>query len=392
MRRLSCALAALLVAGCSSSGADTLPADGTAAQDDGGATTGGGAGGDGGPGGGAAADVSATGDAGALPPRPLVVASTKDLGAISKPAHVVGRDGGPSCAVGGKILWTFGDTLLNPAASNGETFRTNTAALATPASPTSVTEPLDPSGAPYQFVPFDAAEASYNASTGNKGDDRYALWTNTLLPDGNGGCLVFFSVVKIGSGQLNYTNGGAGIARVTGAKTTATRDPNLLFSPSEPSLTAAMADGGFVYVYLSLAQNKGIIVGRAPFAQAGTRSAYTFFDGAAWQPDVTHGKPVGIAFLSSLSVTYNAYLRQYLAVGSAIFSADVMMLTAPAPAGPWTSVKGFTGMAPAANTYDYAAIEHPELDESGGQVVRITYYHPSGALTGELRLAEVRLQ
>ena len=336
-------------------------------------------------------DAGTGADAG-LPPRPLVVASTKELGVLTKPSHVVGRDGGPSCATGGKVLWTFGDTLLSPPASDGSTFRTNTAALASPSTPTTMSEPLDASGAPLQFVPFTAAEQAYNASKGNVGDDRYALWTNTLLPDGNGGCLVFFSRLHVGSGQLNYTNEGAGIARVKGPSTTAVRDPDLLFSPTDPALTATMSDGGFVYAYLSLAANKGIVVGRAPFASAGVRAAYAFWDGTSWQPDATKGEPVGISFLSSLSVTYNAYLRQYLAVGSVIFSADVVMLTAPRPEGPWTGGKAFTGMAPASGTTDYAAIEHPELDTGGGQSVRITYYHPTGTFTGELRLAEITLK
>jgi hypothetical protein len=41
-----------------------------------------------------------------------VVQSVVELGTVSKPITVVTRDGGESLLIGGKILWTFGDTIL----------------------------------------------------------------------------------------------------------------------------------------------------------------------------------------------------------------------------------------------------------------------------------------
>jgi len=65
-----------------------------------------------------AAALAACGDDGVPGPdapitRPLAIAAVEDLGLLPLPSAVaVGRDGGQSGTLGGKILWTFGDTFL----------------------------------------------------------------------------------------------------------------------------------------------------------------------------------------------------------------------------------------------------------------------------------------
>src|SRR5512142_1338171 len=61
--------------------------------------------------------------------RPLDIISMRDLGVVGKPASVTVRDGGASGLIGGKVLWTFGDTLFSPTAVDGTNLRSNTAAL-----------------------------------------------------------------------------------------------------------------------------------------------------------------------------------------------------------------------------------------------------------------------
>jgi hypothetical protein len=81
--------------------------------------------------------------------------SYRNVGTLPEPPTVMSRDGGASGRIGGQILWTFGDTIFERGrtAIDGATFRTGTAALAAdPSKPFSLIEPLDPQGAPFQFI------------------------------------------------------------------------------------------------------------------------------------------------------------------------------------------------------------------------------------------------
>jgi hypothetical protein len=328
--------------------------------------------------------------------RSLAVASTRDLGAVGMPANVVGRDGGFSGLVGGKILWVFGDTFFNPPASDGEGFRSNTGALADPARPLEVSEPLDAAGAPYPLLPFTPQEKRYNDSTG-KPDERIALWPGTVVPDGGGGGLLFYVALKVHPGTLNYELIGTGVARVAPGSTTATRDPGFLFRAPEPSFDKAMLVGSDLYLYGT--SNDGssdlpVVMARVPLAQLADRSAYRFWDGKAWSADVASVRPIMSWVPGEMTISYNAWLGGYLAVHSGPFSNDVLMRTAPRPEGPWSApIVAVKGIAPPQGGNDYAGKEHPELASDGGRIVVVSYAHPTGGfLAGEVRVAEVTLK
>jgi len=72
----------------------------------------------------------------------------------------------------------------------------------------------------------------------------------------------------------------------------------------------------------------------------------------------------------------------------------VLMKTAPAPEGPWSSpIVAFTGMTPGDGggfAVDYSGLEHVELARDGGKTVVVSYARPlPGFLEGEVRLVEV---
>jgi len=331
----------------------------------------------------------------------IAIASVREIGAIGKPPSVSARDGGASAIIGGQLLWYFGDTFFNPPSVNGKSFFCNTAALANPTLPLVVSEPLDANGAPAaQFVPFTATEQVYNDSTKNA-NDRYALWPGTVLPDGKSGGLVFYADWKIqpGGGSLNYQFIGTGLAQVKKGKTVAARLSGFLFNAPDPIFDKAFILGSYVYVYGNIKNNNhDVVVARVPLTQVKKRTAYSFWDGANWVAAVSQAKPILYGIPGAVSVSYNAYLKQYLAIysysvsfgSSRILTEKISMSTANSPEGPWSiPVDVFTGRT-STKGYNYAGREHPELAQSNGQTIFITYYNPQGTLKGELYLVEVK--
>jgi len=321
-----------------------------------------------------------------------VVDVVTELGAVSKPPTVVTCDGGESALIGGQILWTFGDTFFNTKAADGDSFRSNTAALANPSQPLAVTEPLDAidaNGTPYQALPFTAAEDAYNDSTGNK-LDRIALWFGGLVPDKNGSGLAFYKKLYV-KGPLDFPPIGVGSAHFAPGKTTGVRDSGLLFTASEPQFVRPILYNGNVYLYGNLNngdQTKPFGVARAPLGKATKRSAYKFWNGSQWVGTISATAKVFDQIPGAVTVSYNAYLQSFIAVHSGVFSNKVFIRTASKPEGPWSAPQElFTGMLPTGNP-NRAGQEHPELAKNGGKIIYVSYYRPIG-LQGELRLVEV---
>jgi hypothetical protein len=331
-------------------------------------------------------------------PRPLAVATVRELGAVSRPATVVGRDGGPTALVGGRVLWTFGDTFYRTRAVDGTTFRSNTAALADPARPLEAAEPIDANGTPLAALPFTAEEQAYNDSTGRP-DNRIALWIASLAPEPDGNALAFYSKLYVRPGVLNYEDIGGGVARFRPGRTVGERLAGLVFQAPEPMFVhGAVVDGGSLYLMGKLpGRDQPYGVARVPQAQVADRAAYRFWNGREWTGDVRAAAGVVSGIPGALSVAYNPYLGAFLAVHSAPLSNDVVGRTAPRPEGPWSApVTLFTGLPPLARgefNVDYAGFEHPELAQDGGRRLFVSYHRPlAGFLEGEVRLVEVMLR
>jgi len=323
-----------------------------------------------------------------------VVATVVELGTVSKPATVVTRDGGESLLIGGKILWTFGDTIFNTTAADGSTYRSNTAALANPSQPLAVTEPLDANGTPYQALPFTAAEQAYNDSTNNP-NDRIALWFGGLVLNTNGSGLAFYRKLYV-KGNFIFPAIGVGTANFAPGSTTGVRDPGLLFTASEPQFSRPLLHNGKVYLYGNLNNGDPTLpfgVARASsLAKATKRSAYRFWNGSQWVANIAATAKIFDQIPGQVSVSYNTYLQSFIAVHSGVFSNKVFLRTAGKPEGPWSAPQElFTGMPPASGA-NRAGLEHPELAKNGGKTIYVSYYRPMGFLQGELRLVEVTFQ
>lgn len=346
-----------------------------------------------------AAILAACSDAGTPAPEggapAFTVDSVRDLGTVGMPPHVVGRDGGFSGIVDGKLVWTFGDTFYNPAATDGTNFRTATAALADPRSPLVTTEPLDAAGAPYPFLGFTPEEQRYNDSTGRP-DERYALWPGSIVTGADGKGVSLYIKLKVHPGSLNFETIGTGLARFRRDTTFAVRDTALLFRTPEPALSMAIVVGDTLYAWGG--KNDGtpylpVVIARAPLALMDRRSAWTFWDGSGWNADYHAARSIMDFIGGDVSISYNAHLGRWLAVHSGFFASTIMMRTAPRPEGPWSAAAvAFEGAPAADGANDYAAKEQPHLATDGGRSVYVTYHQPLGFVSGKVHLVEVRFR
>jgi Domain of unknown function (DUF4185) len=330
------------------------------------------------------------------PASPAAPTGFVDLGPLGKPALVSGRDGGAAALVGGKMLWTFQDTLMTAKGADGNTYRTSTAALGDGAG-LALVEPLDRAGAPFEFLPYTPEEWAYNQAGGPT--ERYALWPGSVLPQPDGTALIVYAEFKVHPGYLNYENVGVGLAHVGPGATVATREAEPLFrAPERGYCLAGLADGGFLYLYSvdpvpkQLDSEARVI--RAPVGRVAERAAWTTWDGAGWNADLARAVPVLHGPGGDVSVSHNAHAGGLLAVYSGIFSNEVRYRIAARPEGPWSEERLlFTALAPPPPETQscYAAKEHPALSSDGGRTVVVSYARSLGNLRGELRLASVSL-
>jgi hypothetical protein len=326
----------------------------------------------------------------------VAVQTTSEIGSVAQHPTISERDAGQSFALGGKIVWMFGDSITSATQPDGSHLITNTAAYADLATPTQTTE--FPSGTPTQFIPFTQAESDFNRQSG--GTARIALWPGSAILDGAGGAVIFFGVQKLESAVLpaspptqcpglalptptagptptpapglKYTSQGVGLARLASLQSAVTRDPGVLFAAGEPVFSSAMVgQDGKVYVYASTGSCGNMLVGRVDRAQVGVRAAYTFWNGTAktWDSDVSKATAV-TTLTPSGSVSYNAFYHLYLMVYQ-FYDFDpttgkpthdyVLARTAPQPQGPWSApTRLFNEQPPTDLTlHNYFAWEHP---------------------------------
>jgi hypothetical protein len=325
---------------------------------------------------------------------PVVVDHVEDLGAFPAPPTVVGRDGTSSALVGDRILWTFGDTFLTQkTALDGTSVRSSTAGWSSPDAALALTEPVDDAGLPFQLVPYTAAEITQNQTDPLNG---VALWPGPVIATSATDAVVLFQHV-LRQGGSGFTTDAIGAAHVTKDSTVATRDATFLFQSPDP----LFGNGGFTVengsVYLFDCEGSRCKVARAPVASVTDRSAFEFWDGSAYQSDVTKAAWFIDGASYALSIEFNAFLGRYLAVYSKPLSNDVALRTATHLEGPWTDAEVIVpGTTPGLVTSDagvnYLAHEHAELRSPDGRTITIGYAHPLPNFGGACRLARIVLR
>jgi hypothetical protein len=327
--------------------------------------------------------------------RPLAIASVVDLGVLPLPPKGVGRDGGMSGVLGGKILWSFGDTFLTERNHvDDSSVLSATAGWSTVADPLALVHAMN-GAEPAQLIPYTPAELAANTTDALNG---YALWPGALLDVGEATGVIAFQQIKRTNGS-GFASIGVGTARIAVDAAIASRTAGLLFAPPEPLFVPHVAIGEYVYAFAC--DKRGFLdfackLARAPRAHAEERAAYEFFDGTAWTPAIAAAAFVIDETSVAPSISYNAYLGKYLAVSCKVVSSTVLLRTAERIEGPWGEP---TEIAPSAtgvlealgdDAYNYLCGEHPEL--ASGDSIVIGYSRPTEPFRGDVRLARVTLR
>lgn len=263
------------------------------------------------------------------------------------------------------------------------------------------------------ILPETPAEQAFNAAHYGSNCQRqpcgarWALWPASVIVDpASGRALIFYMLVYALPGSFNFQAIGNSVAtwqsmnsqpqRPTISLPVVPDHPDILFGQNEPSFgSASLINGGVLYVYgcglPSSGSEKGCRLGRVSSANVTDRSAWTYYAGnGMWSSRIGDAITV-FAGDNILSVAWNSYLQQYIAVYSAPLSQNVMIRTSPKPEGPWSAeVVAFTAMTPAfGNVYDAHA--HPEYDANGGQTFYVTYSRSTGPFSSEIRLVSIEL-
>jgi len=352
-------------------------------------------------------------------PQPdLMVVNVTDLGTIPTNPDILGRDGAYSAAFQGYSVWLYGDTFLANPNAEGFTLISDSWSFTSDINAqdgiTGFQERLDSVGAPTMILVETPEEQAFNAAhNGNPCTEppcgaRWALWPSSVVTDTSvNQALVFYMVAYAQPGSFNFQSFGNSVAlwqdiqqlpqRPTLNPPVVPEHPDLMFNQDEPNFgTAAFISGGMLYVYgcgtPSNGNDKGCRLARVDPASAQDRNSWTSYAGSGkWSSQLSDAISV-FTGSSIMSVSWNSFLQQYVAVYSPPFSQDVEMRTAPNPEGPWSKeVTAFVAMQPVSgNVYDAHA--HSEYDVNGGETIFVTYSRSTGNFASEVRLVSVQMR
>lgn len=157
--------------------------------------------------------------------------------------------------------------------------------------------------------------------------------------------------------------------------------PELLFPASAPSMRFGMVGrDGNVYLYgcrERADQQFDCLLARASVGSANVARGYQYRTLGGWSNDPGSAVPVLKTTQRELSVSFNPYLRRYLAVFLVAGTNQIALHTAERPEGPFTQLATVVVPRGARATGELAtALEHPELASKCGRHLALTYLAP----------------
>lgn len=337
-----------------------------------------------------------------------------DLGVIANPAGIRGRDGGYSAVFEDRVVWVFGDTIVDTEGSEPEMISNSwswTEDRDASDGITGLTGPRDDRGWPTELLPFTPSEAEFNAA--HRGTrcavppchKRWALWPGAVIADPQRRrALVFYVRIYSEPGPYGFRAMGHSIAEWGGLFTSPVRpalrpgepEPTLLFAPHEPSFGGgAVVVGKMLYAYACDLQElrKPCRLGRVPVRRALERTAWRFFHQTDdWRSHPWDAAPV-FDGNTILSVFYADFAQCFIALYARPLDSRVVVRTAPQPEGPWSDeLPVFRAVEPTVEPrWVYDALAHPEYAEDGGRVQYVTYSRAVGPADLEFRLVRIEL-
>lgn len=295
-------------------------------------------------------------------------------------------------AFGGRYWWLFGPSFK---ANSWQLENTDSVTWSNEQQPYTLDEAKPNAPLPGVFIP--AVEADRMVVGSNQ--QLTHLTGSVIVPPLFGDVLVFYapSALSFTTDWFDLRALGTRVAtiRVNGTQATATPLPQLLFGPDKLSFRFGLREGSYVYLYgcqRNSTGDSGCMVARAPLSQATNGANYQFRTSGGWSNDYSAAGYVLFNARDELSVSYNEFLRSFLAVHLRGNESVIVLQTAPRPEGPWQVLDEIQVPPPPSGglPMHFTAVEHPELASQCGRKLVITYLH--GSLPSVLRRVEVTLR
>ncbi len=341
----------------------------------------------------------------------LEVKAVRDLGLQFTDNHhrIVGQDGAYSIPLNGESLWFFGDTLVGERVPGESLWFPNGTRVG----------PGDMSGHGSIEKLYTNTGLILRESTGRNGLKHYDYIRDDVgnlkqlvprepheHPDEIRvwclhGCAVkkkiylFYLTVRMcaeGPMPVNFELVGAGLAvgdrrnlmfhRIPYGNSTLWWKADL---PQFGSSVLEVSDEKMFYVYGVLKDDAGIqrcYLARVNEDNIEQRDKYEYLisDRAKWGSDPHQAISMMQDMPNEMSVSWNPYLKSYLAVHSLDLTGKIVGRTAPEPWGPWSEPSVLWTVVPPRLEYTipyehliYAGKEHPELSAENGRILYITY-------------------
>ena len=228
-----------------------------------------------------------------------------------------------------------------------------------------------------------------------------------LLPDENpdeirvwclhGVCIeekvyLFFIKVKMieeGIMPVNFELLGSGIAVGTKGEWKFNRiiynNSDLLWKENQPKFAAAVLKDNkddFIYLYGVIQESfiQNCYLARIKKEYIEDITGYDYYCGnERWDKNINNSIPVFSRMPNELSVSWNEYLKCYLAVHSFDLSGNIVARTSDTPWGPWSEpevlyhIEVIRKLKLPYPILIYAGKEHPSLSRENGKILYLTY-------------------
>lgn len=201
---------------------------------------------------------------------------------------------------------------------------------------------------------------------------------------GKARCFVFYSVMNnYGPGPYDHFRVGQGVASAQTPAGPYVKAPHglrgVFWDDTEPAFGSALLEDadGWLYVYGRVATAPGEYGASLARVRPGDlleKAKYAYYDAenssAPWTSDLAEAAAVMDKMPEDFSVSYNDFLKGYLAVYMDDESGTVLARQARYPWGPWG--EPYRLMACAKEDYCYGAKEQPAFSSEGGRTLWLT--------------------